>query len=106
MPARRSRSGFASGMFGTLLVFLILIVVMAHTQSDCGLPAVLERLGLGRQGCSDDIIRVGFPLVFWEEGGFAFRSIVSPFTALVDLLLAVGLSAFVGWRVQAMNNKR
>jgi hypothetical protein len=45
MPSRRFKSAFAIGKAGTLLAFLVLIVITAHTQSDCGLPAVLERLG-------------------------------------------------------------
>jgi hypothetical protein len=66
-------------------------MIIAHFQSDCG---ILGILGLG--GCSDDINRVGFPLVIWEEGGFAYRHSFNPGALLIDLIIVVGASTIAG----------
>jgi hypothetical protein len=50
----------------------------------------------GASHCADHIIRVGFPLVFLEEGGFAFRHNFNGFHLLVDILTAFGLATFSG----------
>jgi len=79
-------AGFAIG----LLVFVFLNLLAAHVRSDCGLTAVL---GMAR--CSDDIRRAGFPLLVWEEGGFAYQNSFNPGALLVDLLIGLGV-AFAG----------
>ena len=53
------------GFILTLLLFLAVNLLAAHLQSDCGLPAFFNL-----SGCADDIRRAGFPLQFYEEGGF------------------------------------
>lgn len=79
--------GFAAGS----LLFIVANLVAAHLQSDCGLPAVL-----GLSSCADDIRRAGFPLVFWESGGFAFRNLFKPTAFIVDLAAGAGLSVACG----------
>ena len=61
---------FAIGFFSGLLIFLAINLTIAHLSSDCGLPAVF-----GRDACADDIARAGWPMLFYEEGGFDFSFI-------------------------------
>ena len=86
-PGGRFAAGFAIG----LLVFVLLNLLAAHFRSDCGLTAVL---GMAR--CSDDIRRAGFPLLVWEEGGFAYRSSFNPGALLIDLLIGLGVGVASG----------
>lgn len=83
------------GFVGGLVLFGLLNLLAAHFRSDCGLPAVL-----GFSACADDIRRAGFPFLFWEEGGFAYRSnfYLTPF--LVDMALALLVSLLVGLGLQ------
>jgi hypothetical protein len=75
--------------FAALLsLFLLLNVVAAHFMSECGLPAVL-----GAHSCSDDIVRIGWPLKFYEEGGVAFHSYFSQSILITDV--AVGVAAAI-----------
>ena len=82
---------FAAGFATGLLVFALLNLLAAHLRSDCGLPAVL---GIAR--CSDDIRRAGFPLLVWEEGGFAYHSSFNGGALLIDLLIGLGVSVAGG----------
>ena len=68
-----------------ILVFVLINLLAAHLASDCGLPAVF-----GRDGCADDIARAGWPLQFYEEGGFAYRRIFNSSFLLIDL--GIGLA--------------
>ncbi len=70
-----------------LAVFLLANLLAAHLLSDCGLPAVL-----GMDSCADDIARAGFPLVFFEEGGFAFRSIFNLPYLLLDIFIGISVA--------------
>ena len=88
---KTSMGRFAAGFATGLLVFVLLNLMAAHLRSDCGLPAVL---GMAR--CSDDIRRAGFPLLVWEEGGFAYHSSLNPGALLVDLLIGLGLGVAGG----------
>lgn len=84
---RRFVVGFAAG----LVLFLAANLLAAHLRSDCGLMAVL-----GRSGCADDIRRAGFPLLFWEAGGFDGRSYFEPAMLLLDLACGAVLSGMLG----------
>ena len=86
----RPRS-FWTAFFLTLLAFFILNLLAAHFMSDCGLPAVL-----GMAGCADDIVRAGFPLQFYEEGGFAYHRNFIPAFFITDLSIACGVALMLG----------
>ena len=86
--SKRFFIGFISG----LLIFSAINLVAAHLSSDCGLPAVL-----GRDGCADDITRAGWPLQFYEDGGFAYRHEFNAFFLLINLGLGLGVSLAAGW---------
>ena len=75
-----------------LLLWVGANLLAAHLNSDCGLPAVL-----GRGGCADDIRRAGFPLQFFEQGGFIARHYWSWGALLADALIAVITCALAGW---------
>ena len=82
---------FVIGFAITLFLCIGATVVIAHFQSDCGIIGVL-----GLAGCSDDTNRVGFPLVIWEEGGFAYHESFNPGALLVDLIVLVVASTIAG----------
>jgi hypothetical protein len=84
-------AGFLLG----LLIFLFANLLAAHLLSDCGLLAVF-----GRDSCADDIARAGFPLVFFEEGGFAFHSIFNLPYLLIDILTGIGIAVLGGLILQ------
>lgn len=80
-----------------LLLFIGVNLLWAHARSDCGLPALL-----GQSGCADDIRRAGFPLQFWEEGGFAYRRVFSLPALLVDIVFGVLIAVGAGWAAQKL----
>ena len=83
---------FAIGFCIGLLIFLIINLLAAHLASDCGLFAVF-----GRDPCADDIARAGWPLQFYEEGGFAYRSNFNLPFLLINMAIGVVFSIFLGW---------
>ena len=85
---RRFINGFLIG----LLIFILANLLAAHLLSDCGLPAVL-----GADFCADDIARAGFPLVFFEQGGFSYRSIFNLPYLLIDLFIGLGFAVIFGF---------
>jgi len=87
-PSRASLNGFLTGLF----IFILVNILAAHLLSDCGLPAVL-----GADSCADDIARAGFPLVFFEQGGFAFRSIFNLPYLLLDIFIGLDLAVMCGF---------
>lgn len=80
--------GFAAG----LLIFAGINVLTTHLSSDCGLPAVF-----GLDSCADDISRAGWPLQFYEEGGFAFRRNFNSFFFLINVEVGLLFSIGCGW---------
>lgn len=96
---------FDMGFWGTLLLFIVLNLIVAHLLSDCGLLGVLNL-----SGCADDIRRVGFPLPVWEEGGFIYRQSFDGLALIINLVIALGISIVVGlvgrwWIKRAANNR-
>jgi hypothetical protein len=87
-PVRAFLNGFLIGLF----LFTVANILAAHLLSDCGLPAVL---GLG--SCSDAIVRIGFPLVFFEQGGFAYRSGFNLPFLLLDLFIGLDFAVTCGF---------
>lgn len=85
--------GFLIGLF----IFVLANVIAAHLLSDCGLPAIL-----GVDSCADDISRAGFPLAFFEQGGFAFRSVFILTNLLLDGLFGLLFSAACGFTARWM----
>ena len=82
---------FAIGCGLGLLVFLLINLLAAHFASDCGLPAVF-----GRDMCADDIARAGWPLRFYEEGGFAYRQIFNSSFFFLDAGIGLTLGIASG----------
>jgi hypothetical protein len=92
---------FLNGFLAGLLVFLLANLLAAHLHSDCGLPAVF-----GWDPCADDIARAGFPFIFFEEGGFVFRSIFNLPYLLLDLFLGFGMAVTTGWAVCRLRSRK
>lgn len=82
---------FQFGFLVGLLIVAAVNLLAAHLFSDCGLPAVL-----GASACADDIVRAGFPVIFLEQGGFAFRSIFNLPFLLLDIFIGLGFAALCG----------
>jgi hypothetical protein len=95
MAHNRMMRNFTIGAVAALLIFFAANVLAAQIQSDCGLLGVL-----GQAGCADDISRVGFPLVFWENGGFAYRHAFSIGALAVDIAFGVLVGLAAGWAAQ------
>lgn len=85
---------FASGFFTGLLIFSAINLLATHLASDCGLPAVF-----GQDACADDITRAGWPLQFYEEGGFAYRSEFRLWSLLINIGVGLIVSSISGWLV-------
>lgn len=81
--------GFVVGFDLTLVAMVLVQAIAAHLHSDCGITAALELWGLARSGCSDDIVRVGFPLVVVERGGFVGLEGFSQPALLIDIVVAL-----------------
>ena len=86
--SRTFRNGI---LIGLLSIFLINILA-AHLLSDCGLPALL-----GVDFCADDIARAGFPLVFFEQGGFIPHSSFNLPNLFLDLFIGIVFSISCGF---------
>lgn len=83
---------YFTGFAVVLVVFLGVNLLAAHLMSDCGLPAVFNL-----DACADDIARAGWPLKFYEQGGFAPRSLFDMTALLADAGIGLILSALAGW---------
>ena len=84
---KRFLMGFGMG----LLIFVAINLLSAHLRSDCGLLAVF-----GRDLCADDIARAGWPLQFYEDGGFVYRHNFNAAFLVVNLGIGIGFAAFTG----------
>ena len=91
---------FFNGFLIGLLVFILANLFAAHLLSDCGLPALL-----GADACADDISRAGFPLVFFEQGGFAYRSIFNLPNLALDIFIGLDFAILCGF-IARWNEKR
>lgn len=92
---------FLNGLLIGLFIFILANVLAAHLLSDCGLPAVL-----GTDFCADDIARAGFPLIFFEQGGFAFRSIFNLPYLLLDLFIGLDFAILCGFTARWLFKQR
>ena len=85
---KRFMIGFGIG----LLIFLAINLLFAQLRSDCGLLAIF-----GRDGCADDIARAGWPLQFYEDGGFAYRHNFNAVFLVVNLGIGIVFAIFAGF---------
>jgi len=92
---------FLTGFLIGLVIFILANVLAAHLLSDCGLPAIL-----GTDFCADDIARAGFPLIFFEEGGFAYRHIFNLPYLLLDIFIGIGFAVICGFAARWIHNQR
>lgn len=92
---------FLKGFLIGLFIMILVNILAAHLLSDCGLPAIL-----GVSPCADDIVRAGFPLVFFEQGGFAYRSIFNLPYLLLDILFGIGFAGISGIVARRLFNQR
>lgn len=83
---------FLRGILIGLLLFIFANLLAAHLLSDCGLPSVF-----GMDFCADDIARAGFPLLFFEEGGFSYRSILNLPYLFLDIFIGLDLAVVCGF---------
>lgn len=83
---------FLHGLLIGLLLFILANLLAAHLFSDCGLPSVF-----GMDFCADDIARAGFPLIFFEEGGFSYRSVFNLPYLLLDIFIGLDLAVVCGF---------
>ncbi|MBK9207556.1 MAG: hypothetical protein IPL71_04320 [Anaerolineales bacterium] len=92
--SRTFLKGFSIG----LLSFFLINVIAAHLLSDCGLPALL-----GVDFCADDIARAGFPLVFFEQGGFIPHNYFNLPNLFLDLFISIVFAAACGFAGKEKN---
>ncbi len=96
-----STRAFLKGFMIGLGIFILANLLAAQLFSDCGLPAVL-----GMSYCSDGIARAGFPLIFFEQGGFAYRSIFNLPSLLLDIFIGLAFAVLYGYiTIQRAKNK-
>jgi hypothetical protein len=93
------KQNFLIGSATGLLIFVLLNLIAAHLSSDCGLFAVF-----GLDTCADDIARAGWPLRFYESGGFAFRSNFNYLFLFINMAIGLGLALLFGW-IYSRNKK-
>jgi hypothetical protein len=79
---KRFAIGFGIGLF----LFITINLISAHFSSDCGLPTVF-----GRDS------RAGWPLLFYEDGGFAYQHSFNSVLLLLDLGVGMIFSLAFGW---------
>lgn len=95
-----ARKAFLKGFLIGLSTFILLNILASALLSDCGLPALF---GLG--GCADAISRVGFPFAFFEQGGFAYRSIFNLPVFILDIVIGLGMAIVIGLMMSNRKNK-
>ena len=83
---------FAMGSTIGLLVIILVNLFSAHLSPDCGLLAVFER-----DSCADDVVRAGWPLAFYEKGGFDYRFEFNTPVLFLDLVIGAIAAGAVGW---------
>ncbi|HEV3459258.1 MAG TPA: hypothetical protein VHG32_22105 [Thermoanaerobaculia bacterium] len=82
---------FSTGALLGLLLFVALTALATHLRSDFGLRAAINPLR-----CFDCIRRIGFPLTFYEEGGYAYRKIFDGPAFAVDSAAALTIGVMGG----------
>lgn len=77
-------------MVASLTLFLLITAISYFALSD----------GYGLPGVEDGLTRVGFPFLFFERGGLAFRSEFSIIAFIGDVLAAFVLTVCVALALQ------
>jgi ABC-type antimicrobial peptide transport system permease subunit len=83
---------FVIGFISGLLLFIAINLFAAHLASDCGLATFSPA-----SACADGIARVGWPLQFYESGGFMYRHTFNLPYLQFDLLFGIGIGLLLGW---------
>ncbi len=96
-----SSRAFLNGLLIGLFIFILVNMLAAHLLSDCGLPALL-----GTSSCADDIARAGFPFVFFEQGGFVFRSIFNLPYLLLDIFIGLDFAVMCGFVARWLEKRK
>ena len=84
---KRFATGFAIG----LCLFILINILAVHFASDCGLSTVFG------SSCADGITRIGWPLQFYESGGFMYQQNINFLFLLLDLATGLALAVLIGW---------
>lgn len=92
MVCALASKNFFIGLLSGLLLFLVINLVAAHLASDCG-PGTLSPAG----ACADGIARLGWPLQFYESGGFMYQQSFNQLFLLIDLGVGLLLGILLGW---------
>lgn len=85
------RDDFTFGFVVGFSIFVIVNLVFVHFRSDGGL---LEGLGLVDHS-ADDVRCIGVPFQFFEEGGYSYRRVFSPWALFLNALVAIACSTGV-----------
>ncbi len=85
---KRFLLGFTIG----LLLFTAINLLAAHLASDCGLATFSPS-----STCADAIARLGWPLQFYESGGFMYQQNFNGLYLLLDIAIGLVLAAGMGW---------
>jgi ABC-type antimicrobial peptide transport system permease subunit len=90
MPSSpRARAALVT--LGVLLLFIVANILSTALLSDCGLSTLFGRR------CADGIQRTGFPLQFFESGGFIAHTYFNMGALLIDVVVALVVSVAAGW---------
>jgi hypothetical protein len=92
---------FINGFLIGLLIFLLANLLAAQVLSDCGLPSFF-----GLDHCADDIARAGFPLVFFEDGGFAYHHMFNQSLLLWDIFIGLDFAIVSGFVARKIAQRR
>jgi hypothetical protein len=83
---------FATGFVIGLILFLVINLLAAHLASDCGLATFSPT-----SACADGIARLGWPLQFYESGGFMYTQSFNALYLAIDIGLGLLLASLAGW---------
>lgn len=78
------KSQFIKTIVVAATLFILILALSYWTKTDFPLG-----------GAQDRLIRLGYPLVFFESGGFAYRRKFDGVALCIDLLLVFAVSAVV-----------
>jgi len=83
---------FSIGFVIGLLLFFAINLLAAHRALDCGLATFSPS-----SSCADTIARLGWPLLFYESGGFIYRRSFDSLYFFIDFALGIALAFAMGW---------